>query len=184
MEVTDDNIIKLLQKNANDAYFYIYKKLYAPLCSFAIYYLHNKEAADDIVQEVFVSLLDNKKKFSDYQELRYYMYKTVKNKSLNYIRHEFVKDGYCDDSVMSHMESDSFHRRMLEEDVYSNLIFAIEKLPPKCKTVVKLTMEGYKTTEIAEKLSITSDTVKEHKSNAKNRLREVFKHIDKIYFII
>lgn len=185
MTVDEDNVIGLMKKNVNDAYFFIYKKMYVPLCNFATYYVKNSEAADDIVQEVFVSLLNIKREFNDYQEFKFYLYKSVKNKSINYIRHELIKEYYSDGAfTVYEEENNTFYDRMLEEDVYSNLVFAIEELPPKCKSVINLTMEGYKTNEIAERLSISHETVKEHKSTAKNKLRATFKRIDKIYIII
>lgn len=184
MRIDEYNVAVLLQKNVNEAYLYLYKRLYAPLCNFAVSYVKNRAAADDIVQEMFVSLLSIEKKFSDYQEIKFYLYRAVKNRSINYLRHEVVKEGYRDEFSESYEESNTFYPKMLEEDVYSNLIYAIENLPPKCKSVIRLTMEGYKITEIAEKLSISSDTVKEHKSNAKNKLKATFKRIDKVFIQI
>lgn len=184
MQIDESNIIKLLQNNVNEAYFYLYKRLYAPLCSFALYYVHDRETVDDIVQELFVSLLTTKKEFTDYQELKFYLYKAVKNKSINHIRHQTIKEDFSNELLKFHDENDLFYSRMLEEDIYSNLVSAIENLPPKCKSVMQLTMEGYKIIEIADKLSISSEMVKEHKSLAKNKLRATLKSIDKIYIII
>lgn len=184
MQINEENVIDLLQRNVNDAFFFLYKKMYGSLCSFSFYYIRNSDVANDIVQDIFVSLLDINKEFSSYSELKFYLYKAVKNRSINHLRHEAVKEGYSNELVKSYEDPDLFYSKMLEEDVYSNLIFAINHLPPKCKSVIKLTMEGYKTTEIAEKLSISSETVKEHKSNAKNKLKASFKSIDKVFIII
>lgn len=188
MKVNEDNIIKLLQKNLNEAYFYLYKKLYAPLSSFAFNYIRNKNAANDIVQEIFVSLLTTKKKFESYDELKFYLYKAVKNKSINYIRFCSVRDNFNNSDIEMQIfdgeDENFFFQQILEEDVYSNLLNAIDQLPPQMKSVIQLTMEGYKIAEIANKLSISSSTVKEHKSLAKNRLRGIIKRIDQIYIFI
>ena len=69
-----------------------------------------------------------------------------------------------------HLKWVVFWEKVLEEDVYANLMAAIEQLPPQCRLVMQLTLEGLKISEIASRLRISEDTVKEHKKNGKQKL--------------
>ena len=62
-----------------------------------------------------------------------------------------------------------------EEDVYARLMTAIDTLPPQCRVVMQLTLEGLTGNEIAQRLQISPDTVKEHKSNGKQKLAVLLK---------
>ena len=50
----------------------------------------------------------------------------------------------------------------------------MEDLPPACRTVFSLTLEGYSAKEIADKLDIAVETVKKQKQIARKILKEKF----------
>ena len=81
-----------------------------------------------------------------------------------------MRDRYQRELLDTASEMDSFWEKVLEEDVYANLMAAIEQLPPQCRLVMQLTLEGLKISEIASRLRIYEDTVKEHKKNGKQKL--------------
>ena len=81
-----------------------------------------------------------------------------------------VRDRYQRELLDTASEMGSFWEKVLEEDVYANLMAAIEQLPPQCRLVMQLTLEGLKISEIASRLRISEDTVKEHKKNGKQKL--------------
>ena len=53
----------------------------------------------------------------------------------------------------------------------------MEDLPPACRTVFSLTLEGYSAKEIAEKLDIAVETVKKQKQIARKILKEKFEKL-------
>ena len=57
------------------------------------------------------------------------------------------------------------------------LLGVFNELPPACREVYRLSLEGKKHEEIAEILQITVNTVKKHKNNANHYMRERLKHI-------
>ena len=54
--------------------------------------------------------------------------------------------------------------------VSAHLMAAIEVLPPQCRLVMKCSLEGLRIAEIADRLRISEETVKEHKQNGKRKL--------------
>ena len=53
------------------------------------------DVAEDIVQETFITVWENKKTFNSYQGLKAYLYELVQNKCTNYLKHRQVEDKYA-----------------------------------------------------------------------------------------
>ena len=60
----------------------------------------------------------------------------------------------------------------LEEEVYRRMIKAVEELSPAMHKVLSLSLEGLRTKEIAERLSVSVETVKKQKQIARRILRD------------
>ena len=103
-------------------------------------------------------------------EVKYFLYSALKNRCVSHFRKQQVRDRYQRELLDTASEIGSFWEKVLEEDVYANLMAAIEQLPPQCRLVMQLTLEGLKISEIASRLRISEDTVKEHKKNGKQKL--------------
>lgn len=181
IKINEENIVDQLRRGSNDAYEFLYARYYIALKSFCNSYVKNEGVAEDTVQGLFISLLDLDFKFNTLPELKLYLYKSVKNRAIDSIRHMNVRLNHADRTLAEmDMEQDFFHR-MLEYDTYAALAHAIELLPPKCSEVMRLSMEGYKMSEIAEKMSISVDTVNEHKMNARRKLKAMMKDYDMLF---
>ena len=156
-----------MQKSPNASFEQLYKEYYPKLTAFASLFLKNDEA-HDVVQEVFLSLLEKKEKESEAS----YLYKAVKNKCIDAIRHQTVVNQYASaiGEKMLRMESDYFFtsRNQIEENLLSKELqeqidAAVESLPPKGKEVIKLHFYHRKTAaEIAPILGISRSTVENH----------------------
>ena len=66
------------------------------------------------------------------------------------------------------LEDDSVQK----EEIYRELYIAIDRLPEREREVLLLALEGKSNQEIAEQLELSVLTIKTHKKNAYNRLRE------------
>ena len=80
--------INALSKGKKEAFFILYKKFFVALCLFAQKFSIGKEAAEDIVQEIFYKLYEERQIFHNILTLQSYLYSSVKNSCLNYIRDE------------------------------------------------------------------------------------------------
>lgn len=163
-------LLEHLPKDDNLAYTLLYKHFYTPMVLFASKYINDAEASEDLVQDFFISMLGQKKEFENITALKVYLYSSVKNRCLNYIRHEQIKGRYealilkeCDDV-------DVFWDRVLEEDVYARVMEVVQELPRQYRNVMIFSLEGYKISEVAEKMGISLDTAKEYKKEGKKRL--------------
>lgn len=77
-----------IQKGNKEAFKLLFESSYAGLCLFACKYLKNKEVSTDIVQEAFLYLWNKNLEFKSFCSARFYLYKYVRDKSLNYLRNQ------------------------------------------------------------------------------------------------
>lgn len=170
-----ETLLALLARKDNRAYKYLYGRYYVALRTLACQQVKDTGMADDLVQDVFIALLESKYQFKSEEEIKYFLYRVLKNRCNDYFRKEKVKLKYVRDVASIQEDDERFWEEALEEDVYASLIAAIETLPPRCKVVMQLTLMGAKEAEIAEKLQISLPTVKDHKQQGKKLLAQYLK---------
>ena len=132
------------------------------------------EVAKDIVQDTFFKLWTTPHKFSVTTDLRFYLYRSVQNQCLNYIRDKKVEDRYRDRAEV--VSEDFFYNTVLEEEIFIRLQQAIEELPEKYRKVINLNLEGLSDKEVALRLGISIDAVKQQKKRGKEQLKEKLNH--------
>lgn len=159
---------------------HLFEKYYETLVLFANRFLPLRDECEDLVQDAFVGLWENRKIFPDEISSKVFLYKTVRNKCYNVIKHNKVKDKYTA-HVMHSLESSeddsSFLKKVLEEEIVRQLHEAIEILPQRKKAIIRLSLKGLKNNEIAEELGIKLQTVKTLKSQSYKMLRVQFKEL-------
>lgn len=178
MDIDQQTLLELLSNDDDRAYQHLYRNYFPALKSFASYYVVDDEVAVDLIQDVFVGLLGSKTPFANLNDVKFYLYSALKNRCISYIRKQKIRDKYISEIQNTALEEDIlFFDRVLEEDVYSRLMTAIRQLPPQCSKVMLLTMEGCKVSEIATRLGISVETVKDHKHSGKKKLFLLLKDI-------
>lgn len=88
MTLQDDNMLKGINRGDKRIFDLVFKSYYSGLCVFAKDYLRSMDAAREITQEVFLSLWENRGKLKIKSSLKAYLYRSVHNRCLNYIRNE------------------------------------------------------------------------------------------------
>ena len=170
MQSEQEILLEHLAKDDDMAYTLLYKQFYVPMVLFASQYINNEEASKDVVQEFFISMLGQKKDFENVTALKVYLYHSVKNRCMNYIQHEQVKGRYEAFVLREFDDVDLFWDRVLEEDIYARVLEVVQELPRQYRNVMMLSLDGYKISEVAEKMGISLETAKEYKREGKKRL--------------
>lgn len=132
---------------------------------------------EDIVQDTFVYIWENKHTFNDVISTKVFLYKTVKNKCLNYIKHLAVKNVYAERQALERFDENLFDSNYIKEETIRLIYYAIESLPENCKNIIDLSLKGLKNEEIAQTLNLSVNTVKTHKKTAYKILRIKLKDI-------
>ncbi|GAA3582350.1 RNA polymerase sigma-70 factor [Snuella lapsa] len=160
----------------------LFNKLYTSLCLFSNKYVTDLEASKDIVQDVFVKVWEDKIEFKDDHAIKSYLYTSVKNKSLDYLKSKRYKStDHFATNEMEKMEKRSFFLREVVIIETSTIIDkAINSLPRKCAQIIRLSIKEFTNIQIAEELGISINTVKTQKKIAYKKLKPLLKD----YFIL
>lgn len=140
---------------------------------FAIAYsrLQDKQEAEDVTHDVFVSLWVNRKKL-EINALENYLSVAVKNMVLTKLRkknyeHNYILSLQGNTSTLPQVET-ALHSKHILEKVHAE----IEQLPEKCKLIFKYSRhEGMPVKQIARHLSISPKTVENQLNKAMKQLR-------------
>lgn len=152
----------------------LFDRYYVPLCVFAERYLEDEEQASDIVQECFAKVWQKQKDFQYVYQVRSFMYTSVRNSCLNELEHRQVVSGY-QETTAARMEESTFHDYLIEEEMHRVVMEAVDKLPPQSRNIIRLALENNSNAEIAEKLSVSKETVHTLKKGAYKKLRSFLK---------
>ncbi|MEQ6118399.1 RNA polymerase sigma-70 factor [Reichenbachiella sp. MALMAid0571] len=151
----------------------IFHKLYARLCSFSLSYTRDNAATEEIVGDSFLIVWNKREQFKDINGLKSYLYTTVKNASLDYLK----KSGEAIPIDINTPDSTkNMEFRMIEEETHSMLYSALDSLPAKCRRVFELScLDGVKYQDIADEMQISLNTVKSQRARAIQLLKDHFK---------
>ncbi|MDD3687391.1 MAG: RNA polymerase sigma-70 factor [Bacteroidales bacterium] len=161
--------IKAGNKVAFDTVFRMY---YRDLCRFAMFMNCSSEDAEELVQDMFFKLWQNRNQINVISSSKSYLFTSVKNSMLNKHKHEKVKQMYAADYRYTNKEeSDDFEMDENREKI-KNIELAIAELPEKRREIfVKSKVEGKKYKEIADELQISVKTVENQMGEALKFLR-------------
>lgn len=160
-----------LNEGSSTAFHQLYTLYYRALVSYAMQIVGDSDDAEDIVQENIAMLATHPVMFTSEQAVVSWLYSTVRNRSLNHLKHKRVEEEYKEKQKSPEPEmSDS--EEMFTEEVYRQLFATIDKLPPRSRDVLLKVIEGKRNSEIAEALGMSIETVKTHRKRSMAFLRE------------
>jgi len=169
---------------SKDQFEALYKTYYPKLAAYAALFLKNNDA-HDIVQEVFIDLLENPRTIR-LQTLNAYLYKAVHHKCIDYIRHQYIEQQYASElgQELLQKESEYFSSNLSEiesaffsKELQEKIDEVIESLPPRKREVFRLNFIHQKPAkEIATILNLSVSTVENHIYEAMKILREAVAH--------
>jgi len=170
--VVDERIIKQIKKGDKQSFRAIYEHYFNALTAFGYKYVQDQYTVEDMVQEVFVSLWQARSNFDHMNALKSFLYTSVRNKCLNHIKHQAVKQKHHG-ALLSNLESEQyFEGHVIEEETFNQLFAEIRKLPDAAQEIMLLALNGLKNQEIADELRVSVNTVKTQKKISYARLKE------------
>lgn len=146
----------------------------------------SKVVAEEILQETFVNIWENKGKLAEVASFRHYIFRAVKNKLINHIRHEKIKNRVLHEISERRTDiSEAPDYEVTYKEYHRIIQEAIEQLPPKRKMIFKLTIEeGNSFDQIAEQLKISKSVVKKQFYKARDFVRQYLYEKGEIFAIL
>ena len=156
---------------AQEAFDAIFRSYYARLVAVAESLLRERPAAEDVAQDVMVEVWRRRDTLVLETSLRAYLFRAVRNRALNYIRHQRVAPN-VDLEAAGDRSVAGADLHVVEQELNAALRHAVAGLPERCREVFELSrVHGCTYAEIAEALGISIKTVEAQMGKAIRVLR-------------
>jgi len=177
LKLEDQSLVQLLQKG-NVAAFDSLFEVYSPkLYGFALKYFKNKTEAEELVQEVFVKVWENRQALKSELSFKSYLFTIALNRIRKYFNKKATSLRYLESlrTEPEFNESQAVHDEDFES-VIKEINFIIDQMPPRRREIfMKSKLEGKSSKEIATELNISAGTVDNQVSEALRFIRSQLK---------
>ncbi|SDD71769.1 RNA polymerase sigma factor [Niabella drilacis] len=171
----DDVLIELIAQDNKEAFALIYDRYWKKLYTTAFRAIGEQQDAEDILQEVFLSLWNRRREIRLRGSLAAYLETSVRYKAINYIEKHITQRNFlalfADTAVQSAHLTPELTLRLKEMNVLIGK--TVDAMPPKMQEVYQLSRQQQLShKEIAELLNISAETVKKHIQHALKLIKE------------
>jgi len=169
----ESEIIRRIREGDKGQFESLFRSSYVSLVRYAMTIIKDHNSAEEIVQELFFRLWQDREKLKIESSLNGYLYRSVHNRCLHYLDHERVIDRHAEE--VSYNQPDSAENPseiLLYKELQERIAGVLEKLPERCGKIFCMSrFEGLKYSEIAEKLAISVKTVEANMGRALKEFR-------------
>jgi RNA polymerase sigma-70 factor (family 1) len=169
---TDEELLLLLKQNGTAAFEEIYNRYWDKLFDSAYKRLHQTELCEEMVQDIFTKLWQNRNNITISTGLSNYLYTSIKYNVINHYRKQVLLENHNRLSSVISDKDNSTEESIFLNDLINQINIVVDQLPAKCKSVYQLSRIEHKSNkEIASILNISEKTVEGHLTKALNQLR-------------
>ncbi|WP_163321784.1 MULTISPECIES: RNA polymerase sigma factor [Draconibacterium] len=155
----DEELIRKIRRNDYLSFNHLFEKYYSCLCKFVFDMIKDKLASEDLVQELFIKLWNNRRSLTIDQNVAAYLYRASRNSALNYIRNEKNRTKIIGEIIINNQAQ--FYEPMVEKEFLMIVEECINNLPERSREVFKMSrFEELTQKEISERLNISVKTIK------------------------
>lgn len=176
-------LIRIAQYDDEEAFRLFFRNYYPRLMQFALLFVKHHYQAEEIVSDVMIKLLKNRKILCKIENVKGYLFLSVKNQAISLYRKQ--KNNYSFEPISAETESNvsdysNPENKFIAEEFSALIAQTVEDMPEKRRMVFKLVREEkLKYKEVAELLDISVKTVENHLDLAIKMIRLVIqKYID------
>lgn len=150
---------------------------------FACSYVHSMDVAEDLVQDVFLKILEQNVDLSEYRSLESFMYAILRNKCLDYIKHKVVVTNHVQDIAdLNYLRANQYAledesiKFIVDNEKRKILKDAINSLPSGTRDIFVMNkLKGKTHKEISEATGLTSRQIQYQIYKAVSMLKEKMK---------
>jgi len=170
----DNETIRRIREGDAGQFESLFRSSYVTLVRYARTLIKDHDTAEEIVQDLFFRIWQDKEKIKIESSLNGYLFRAVHNRCLHYIEHRKVVEKHAEEMSYRQPETAENPAEILNHKELQNRIASIlERLPERCGMIFCMNrFEGLKYTEIAEKLSLSVKTVESNMGRALKEFRK------------
>ena len=173
-QYTEEELLKIAkQKNDQRAFDEIYCRCKPALVDNACKKLQSRESAEDLVQDIFLSLFTKVEMPEFTVSLKAYLHTALKYKVQNELRNKMVRERHKRVIFFTSSCKNDFASNLEFQECKKRIDSTMASLPQKCRQVFTLSREyDYSYKDISGNLGISVSTVEKHISKALKVLRD------------
>ncbi|MCU0376959.1 MAG: RNA polymerase sigma-70 factor [Bacteroidales bacterium] len=171
---SDSEIIGRIRKGDKQEFETLFRSSYVSLVRYAQTILKDHDTSEEIVQELFFRLWQDRESLKIESSLKGYLFRSVHNRSLHYIEHQKVVDRHAGEvAARAEIVSEPVTETIYYNELQIRIARVLDRLPVRCSEIFKMNrFEGLKYCEIAEKLSVSLKTVESNMGRALKEFRK------------
>jgi len=171
---SQQDLLTLLRHDSEAAFESLYGRFTRRLFNFVYNKVRRKDMAEEILQDIFISLWNNRKTLHIATSIDAYVFGAARNKITTYVRSELVRKKHA--AELTRFAQDAYDNSIQEQldadDLQAMFQSRIAELPDKCQLAFRMSrMEHTPNAQIAEKMNISTRTVENYITQALRHLR-------------
>jgi RNA polymerase sigma-70 factor, ECF subfamily len=171
---SDASLVQRLKENDKPAFELIFNKFSKKLYYFTLSYVHSKTETEEIIQNVFVALWENRDMLSEAFPIQNYLYRVTINHIYNYYKHQLVRRRYVNNMILEGTDEDhEALQGILTNDLGEIVNKIVGELPLRQRVIFRLSRtDGLCHAEIAQRLGLSVRSVENQIYRALKYIRE------------
>ncbi|KAA6347482.1 ECF RNA polymerase sigma factor RpoE [termite gut metagenome] len=185
------DILENIKKGDLHSFKQLFENYYVMLCYIANRYLNSKQLSEEIVDDVFYKIWENRETLNIHTSLKAYIVKAVRNRSINYLEQNRLSCYISDAPIEDDRENSFFADTntplsdLIGKEQEDAITLAINSLPAGCRKIFHLRhFENLNYEEIAIKQNISINTVKSQMQTALQKLRQLLSPYHPFLFLM
>lgn len=179
---TDHDLFRLIAADNETAFSELFRRYDKRIYPFVLKMIRTPDLAEEITHEIFIKIWRHRKKLPEIDQPEAYILTIAARHTLDQIKKRLNENkmlqGLSASKVRSHNDTEE---KLLVRDRAALVQQAVDQLPPQQKTVYELSrLEGLNYEQIAQRLQISPNTVRNHLVKALGSIRDYMKEQDEL----
>jgi RNA polymerase sigma-70 factor (ECF subfamily) len=174
---TDHELLERMHHGDAEAFNELFRIFGPRLCSYAQRITQSRDVAEELVQDVFLNIWTHRAERKIDESVSTYLFRSVRNRALNYLRHERIERRFVERSLVGYWslesrESNSNESSFVQNEIHAAIQRAIAAMPERSREIFLLNREqGLTYANIAQLLDLSVKAVEYHMGRAFAYLR-------------
>jgi len=175
--ISETEITRRIRQGDKGQFESLFRSSYVSLVRYAKTIIRDHDTAEEIVQDLFVKLWQERQKLKIESSLNGYLFRAVHNRCLHWLDHARVVEKHTREMADRETEKTESPVEIIQyNELQLKIAKVIETLPERCRQIFCMNrFEGFKYAEIAEKLSVSVKTVEANMGRALKEFRKALK---------
>lgn len=185
-KINEQELVSRLKADDETAFKLLYDNYWEQLFISAYNLLKKKEICEDILQEIFINIWNNRKNLEIRTSLKGYLHTCVFHKVYDYFRkNKNVFNEEFFENIDSRVQNSNPESKLIYKELVNQINATVELLPEKCQEVYKLSREKQLShKEIAQHLNTSTKNVEAHITKALKLIKSSIYNISCIELIL